>query len=697
MTTEQHTEKRKLSKPFDPIQAVKDNIWMILIISALGSVAVITLTHFSSKPYYTTSATIRFDPHLPELLYNDAERYLHSFEDWMRTQIHEIEAHDVLEKAIADYEKAGFHWMLPEETIKTAVDRLRGRLQVSQINNTQIMSLSLSGPHQKGLAEIINTVIDSYISIKNQQRIAMDKQKLTYLLKERDVYAARLEESYQGLMDISKKYATAVADEKNLYIYLNMFMDMRAKYNGVLLTRIETENKLAALQDKRERLLNLSVSGFEANEMLLEMEQMIREKMIGIKEESPEYQRMEKLLENIRQKNVELTRKMLLSQIEMEIFEFTEQYQTAFNSEKQLMGELRKTQIEVMEFNTAVLRASTKRQEIERFINTWNRINQRIEEIQIELFNPGRVNVISHALMPEAPDASQKTKKMALGIFACVFLGLVVAVGRSFLDNRIRRPGDIEKVLGFPVTGHILDVKAEQIEANNIYRLVKDHPHSFISSLYHKLANRFEKERFTHQTNVFGLFGLKHGCGATTTAFNILSILDAPESRKLYIDLNVRTPLDLKHPIRPEAEGFLNWAEKGGHWQNYIIQDDAHPFQILKLGKSENESGQLRTSSLRELIAEIREDYDYIFIDAPPVLQSHEAQNIAQVVDVVVTVIDAEQNTWPELISSTELMNKLGVSVLSVVLNKTPLLRNGFYKRAIKDFYALPEGTLSNG
>jgi len=143
-----------------------DNIIPMILIAVVGTVLLTVLVLMKSRPYYTASAKIILEPKIPQLLYVDPERQMHSFEDWMRTQEHESVNYSVLERAVTSYQKQGFRWQLPDESLHAASDRLRAKLKLTQINNTQIMEFELSGPKAEGLAELINAVLQGYKDVK---------------------------------------------------------------------------------------------------------------------------------------------------------------------------------------------------------------------------------------------------------------------------------------------------------------------------------------------------------------------------------------------------------------------------------------------------------------------------------------------------------------------------------------------------
>ena len=683
------TQNSKSSMPFNPIHAVLDNLKLVLAIAAAGILFIVAFVTLTSKPYYTVSASLLFEPKIPELLYNNQDRYLHSFEDWMRTQSHEIESNGVLERAIQSYEDSGFVWIREGESLKTAVDRLRARMNIRQINNTQIMTIEMGSGRQNGLAELVNAVNDQYILHKDRQRKEQDQKKLDYLQSEKIKYNEKLEEAYQELMDISRGYGTAIADEKNLYIYLDMFIDLRTRYNQVLTRRIETENRLSALENQKSRLDSLNIYDQRNTQSLLELEQEIDAKMLGWKPGSELYRDYESMLSQIDSSSIRTARKFLVSAIVEEINDQQMAYEAAVQTENDLKREMRKAQRELMDINTAVLKTSTQRQAIERIIQTWDRINTRIEQIEIELFNPGRVRVLSAAQRPEFPDPSKTNKKLFLGIVAVIGMALGTAAARELLDKRIKRPADVERVLGFPATGFLLDAAAEEIPAEELDAVYQHHGNSYLTELYNQLAVKIEREHDEFDAQTFTLFSLKGKSGVSSAARNMLAMLDADRHEKILVDLNAS-------PQYSSEDGLIAWLAANRKLENGIIRDVNAYFDVLPLGSlRELDIARIRPSAVRELMQRLKKNYKYIFIDGPPMLLSSEAQTIAQASDVTMLVVDSQKDIWPELSRAIHMLDKLKIKVVSIILNKVQIKRAG-YLRKLMDIHRVNHEPLSH-
>lgn len=671
--------------PFNPVHAVMDNIRLILLTLLGGVLLLVMLIILRHKPYYSVSSTLLFEPHLEELLYESGQNSMYGFHDWMRTQMHEIKNSTVLENAIVAYEDSGYVWRQEGETMKTAVDRLRARLEISQINNTQIMLVEMGSRSKDGLADLVNQVTTQYIANKDYARKALDQQKLDYLKGEKAKYNEKLEQAYQDLMDISKTFGTAVADEKSVYVYLDMFIDLRSRYNKILTERIETDNRLDALKNQKLRLENLTVYDLKNTQTLLDLEQDINLKMLGLNKDSDLYRSYKQMLSEIDSSNVRNARKFLIAAIDEEINTQRMAFESAQASERDLKKELRKAQYELMSINTALLKTSTQRQAIDRIIQIWDRINTRIEQIEIELFNPGRVRILSAAETPDFPDPSKLRKNLILGLIAVTGLAFGAAAARELSDKRVKRLAEIERVIGFPATGYLLDANEEGISDLHLNQIFRNHPHSYISELYNQIAVKIEKEHESFGSQVYFMASLKGNSGVSSAAENILSMLDADKTEKILVDLNSHPEISVTTEHNGDDETLINWLARNRSLEDGIVRNVNSHFDVLPMGSlREMEIARIRPSAVKELISRLKKKYKYIFIDGPPVLLTSETQTVAQTSDVTMLVVDSQKDTWPELTRAVNILNKIEVNVISIILNKVTISRGGYFRKNLE-------------
>ncbi len=132
-------------------------------------------------------------------------------------------------------------------------------------------------------------------------------------------------------------------------------------------------------------------------------------------------------------------------------------------------------------------------------------------------------------------------------------------------------------------------------------------------------------------SRVFAITNQKGGVGKTTTAINLAAALAANDLRVLVIDSdpqgNATTGLGVaKDPARPSIYHVLLEAEKDSPVKDAIVTTEFEGLSLISADKNlvganlELVAGPNREFRLRQRIAPIRDDFDFILIDCPPAL-----------------------------------------------------------------------------
>ncbi|VVS91329.1 GumC family protein [Desulfoluna spongiiphila] len=700
------------AKPIDPVGSLLNHLPMVclivLSILALGVPAV----WFKVKPVYYSEAVLKIEPVIPKILYGKEEASITPYyDDYVRTQINIVKSYAVLSMAIEEVEKTGSNWKYPDETMQQAVDRLAMRLAIKQLRDTQLFSLSMFSRRGRGLAEILNAVSAAYIEHTRLERFNKDGSRLGFLKGRREEQEKVLAEKYAVLESISAKYAVGITDEKNIYVYLQAVVDLTQQLVKAKTRRIETQTRLRELKNQMVKLQQLDIEAdvddwvekdWATRDNRIQLSRKLQDMRLtlsGVNENHPDrkeyeenltrlYEVQENLLKRAGEVGEKVIRGKLLSDQRKKILEEEMLFASALSAEQRLIEELTAAEHKATDVNTQMMKASTLRREIDRLQDALLRIEERIDQIEVESRSPGRASILTQAKSPETPDTGKRVKMAAVVIIMGFFSGIGYAVAKDKLDPRLKSIQDIQRVLGFPATGHIMDAKQDQGAAQDRHRMCLDSPFSRVSEQFKEIAFSIAKENTQHNSRVYNGLSLNGNQGVSTFLLNTLTALPGMAKRKIFVDLNVWNPVTRK--LFPEdAPGLWDVLEGHCDLNDAIIKDSDFPFHILPFGNWPGiDKSIFQEIGMAPMIESLRCDYDYVLLDSSPLWLSTDARFLTHLSDVTILVVEAGAVVERELARAVHTLDRLEVKAISVVLNRVSFQRGRYYREAMDNYYS---------
>lgn len=296
---------------------------------------------------------------------------------------------------------------------------------------------------------------------------------------------------------------------------------------------------------------------------------------------------------------------------------------------------------------------------------------------------------ITQAADPTVYTSSPKVPfNIALGIFVGLILALSAVFAVEFFDDRFRTEDDVRERLGLPVLASI-----PLVDASNREEWVK--PLS-IESFYQLVASLRYSSAKPPRTITFT--SADQGDGKSSIAMNTAISMGLMNARVLVIDA------DLRRPTIHDKFGLTN--ERGlsdvlvglSRFQDAVVPTEHKRVFVLPSGRSApNPVSLLQSEAFDRLLAQAREQYDFVLIDCPA---------LRSIVDGVVLSIKAEGTVL--VVSATQSDNRGvraalarlravgGINLIGVVLNATRPNRRDTaadYYLASSDSVALPPAT----
>ena len=161
------------------------------------------------------------------------------------------------------------------------------------------------------------------------------------------------------------------------------------------------------------------------------------------------------------------------------------------------------------------------------------------------------------------------------------------------------------------------------------------------------------------------------GEGKTTLACNLAVSLSFNDLKVLVIDLDFRKPRVNRLFEVPNEDGLVDYISSKIEFNKLVKHTAYKNVDVITRGsKIYNPSFLLSSEKFISLIANLRDMYDVIILDSPPVLQISDYTNISKVSDGVLFVVCHRQTKKGELLEATELLAKAEIPVIGAVMTR---------------------------
>jgi capsular exopolysaccharide synthesis family protein len=169
--------------------------------------------------------------------------------------------------------------------------------------------------------------------------------------------------------------------------------------------------------------------------------------------------------------------------------------------------------------------------------------------------------------------------------------------------------------------------------------------------------------------------------GKTTTSINCAVVLAQKDVRVLLIDADLRRPSIHKTLGMGPRSGLSNVLTGSASLQQAITRSAILPnLSVLPAGTPPpNPAELLASSNMRDVLAELREQYDHIVVDTPPTLSVTDAVVLSPRADAIVLVIRSGQTTKQALRRSRDILMQVNAKVSGVLLNAVDLSSPDYY------------------
>lgn len=287
-------------------------------------------------------------------------------------------------------------------------------------------------------------------------------------------------------------------------------------------------------------------------------------------------------------------------------------------------------------------------------------LRAKLSPLQTSDLSPGEI--INDARLPESPARPIIPLNLASGTLLGLLLGLAAAILVDRSDRRVRRGRDLERRFNVPVL-----VEVPHSGRRRLSGLAA--PTTPEGAAFSQLRNQLVSQLPPGRRAVL-VTGAGDGAVNGTVAANLAAALSRAGHDVLLLGADARSP------------AFRAVGVTEGRGLAALLLHEAMPADVEQRASSPTgmraippgpefpgAEDQLQTARMASVVAQLREQADYVVVDSPPTSTGAEAQALAGMVDAVLVVVEAERTTEGQVDEALRQLRQMGATVLGVVMS----------------------------
>lgn len=209
--------------------------------------------------------------------------------------------------------------------------------------------------------------------------------------------------------------------------------------------------------------------------------------------------------------------------------------------------------------------------------------------------------------------------------------------------------------------------------------IVDKNSKSIVSEAYRTLRTNIQYSSFDKEIKTILITSSEAGEGKSITTGNLALSLANDSKRVILIDCDLRKPTVHKKFKISNVSG-LSEVLVGKKSLTDSIHKYNEKLHILTSGKiPPNPSEMLGSKLMSRLLAELKDVYDYVILDTPPVLAVTDSQILSTKVDGTILVVRAGVTKEDRVIEAKNALDKVKANIIGTVLNRVERSRNKYY------------------
>jgi tyrosine-protein kinase Etk/Wzc len=584
---------------------------------------------------------------------------------------------------------------------KKIIDLLPSYISIDKKGGVDIVEISAESTSPYEASLIVNMYAAAYKEINlsyNRQTLTAIKEFLDAQKEEKSYQLGLVEENLKNyqeqkgiiqldeqaralidqISDVETKLNAAKIDVTITLKTLNQYKEELSKQDPDIKDYIESfatepyiknlQLQIADLQSQKDRALVSTTTNVRKDEMIKEFNAKINDLKEKLNNQLSVYRAG--ILASSPLEIKELTKKVLEEEIKYQ------SHQASYIKLSEIVRGYERKLNQLPKSSIDVARLQREKNSNEKI---YTMIEEKYQEAVInEQSQPGNVLIIDRGLIPDKPEKPNRILIVLIGLALGVSLGFGIAILRRYFDNTIKTPEDIQN-RNIAVLAFIPKIK--DIKKGNTYSefIVVNKPEDKASEAFRTLRTRIKFLRVDDGAIKAILVTSPIAQeGKTFSTVNIGGSFARDNSKTILIDADLRKPRIHNMFNDKRVPGLTDYLFGQASFTDVLKKSRVNNLFYITSGKILSSPSEIVGSiQMKNLLEKLRNEYDYIIIDSPPLIPVTDAELLARYADATLLIVKANFTEIELVEKAVEVLKYDKSNFIGTVFNNFSY-RNGY-------------------
>jgi capsular exopolysaccharide synthesis family protein len=556
------------------------------------------------------------------------------------------------------------------------VGNLRGHLTIARVPRTQMITISYVSQSPQLSADIVNALESEFIKSNFVAHYSSTQEVTNWLTGQIDDLRAIVQDSQDKMVDLQKKLGISALDPSHSMI-VQEISNLEKGASDATEQRVLDEARYRILQSlPPERVQDgATPASMEGASGMLESLRTQRASAAADLAHlqplyGPNYPQVKQLNSRIKALDHEIAQ-----QEDAVVNKAKDAYGIAHDAESQAKGVLTTRVRELYGQRDDIVKYELLTEEYESNRHMYESILARLREAAVDAgLDSADISVVDLASLPMNPSNMSPITMAELGFVFGLFAGLALALLLERMDTRMRDSKQIQDLMGISAIAIVPQTnwkkKGEEPDAASGPEILWDARSSFAESM-RVFRTSIQLSSTSRESRVIAITSCQPSEGKSTLSMNLAAALAQGGKKVVLVDTDMRRPSvywRLGLSDRKGLSEFLTGLEPlDGIIQTHKVLPtlDVIPSGICPPLPAD----LLASEQMKKFVEALRERYEYVIFDSPPVLSVTDPLIVASLSDGLVLVIRQGYCTRAMLVRAGEVFRDVGVKVYGFVLN----------------------------